>query len=245
MSTRNDIAHTSDALAHALDVEHMDAAVVHELKNSLTAVKALVQLGSRNPAEAASHERLVLVERELTRMQQTLQRCLSPRRRVELRSARVDLGALVSEALLVLSARAREAGVSLFSHGHATVEVDPRRLEDALLNLLANGIEATAPGGEVVVDVRTCPNHAEIVIRDTGRGMSEETLRRVGTPFFTTREDGNGLGVMLARSVVALHGGTLDYESEPGRGTTVSVTLPYCASAAADRVTGTRGGARL
>jgi signal transduction histidine kinase len=56
--------------------------------------------------------------------------------------------------------------------------------------------------------------------------MPPETLRRVGTPFFTTREEGTGLGVALARSVIALHGGSVRYESEPGKGTTVRATLP-------------------
>ena len=226
MSTGNDIAHNSDALAHALEGEHMDAAVVHELKNSLAAVKALVQLGSRNPAEAASHERLILVERELTRMQETLQRQLSSCRSAGLRPTRVDLRALVTETLLLLSAQAKEARVKLSSHGHATVEADARRLKDALVNLVTNAIEATPPGGEVVVHVRTCPNDVEIVVCDTGRGMPEETLHRLGTPFFTTREGGNGLGVMLARAVLALHGGALSYDSEPGSGTKVTATLP-------------------
>jgi signal transduction histidine kinase len=225
MSTKTETTPRSNALARLIDGEHMDLAVVHDLKNSLTAVKALVQLGSRNPAEAASHERLALIEREFTRMQETLQRCLSPSGRVELRPTRVDLGALASDTLLLLSARAREARVTLVSRGHAIVVADPRRLTDALLNLVANGIEATPPGGEVAVHVRACPNHAEIVVRDTGRGMPEETLRRLGTPFFTTREDGSGLGVMLARAVISLHGGSLNYESEPGKGTTVRATL--------------------
>jgi signal transduction histidine kinase len=101
-----------------------------------------------------------------------------------------------------------------------------RRDDTALLNLVANGIEATPPGGEVEVEVRPAAEQIEIVVRDTGRGMPPETLRRVGTPFFTTREEGTGLGVALARSVIALHGGSVRYESEPGKGTTVRATLP-------------------
>jgi two-component system, NtrC family, sensor histidine kinase HydH len=219
MATRTETFRASDAL-------------VHELKNALTAVKALVQLGSRNPTEAASHDRLALVERELTRMQETLQRHLSDRRLEELRPARVDLGALVSETLLLLSARANDARVRLLSHGEAIVEADPRRLTEALVNLVGNAIEATPPGGEVIVSVRACADEAEIVIRDTGRGMPAEMLHRLGTPFFTTREDGTGLGVVLARAVIALHGGALRYESEPGKGTTVTATLPSRARAA-------------
>jgi len=215
------------------DLDQMGVKAAHELKNSLTGVKALVQLGLRNPAETASHERLIVVEREVKRMQEILSSYLSSARPLaEVRPARVDLGPLVSAVLRVLSGRADEAGVRLFSQGDATVQADRRRLEEALLNLVANGIEATPPGGEVVVEVRPFSDEIELVVRDTGRGMPPEALRRLGTPFFTTRAEGTGLGVVLARSVIALHGGTLRYESEPGKGTTVRATLPIRARAA-------------
>lgn len=214
-------------------LERTGAKVAHELKNPLSAVKALVQLGLRSPAEGASHPRLALIEREVTRMQELLRSYLSSCRPVEpMATARVRLGALVSETLRVLSARADAAGVRLSSRGDASVDGDPRRLEEALRNLVANGIEATPPGGEVVVEVRPDSNRIEILVRDTGRGIPPETLRRLGTPFFTTREEGTGLGVALARSAIALHGGSLTYESEPGKGTTVRARLPSRSRAA-------------
>ncbi len=217
----------SEALARARNLEQVGAKVAHELKNPLTGVKALVQLALRNPAEAPSHERLQVVVKEVERMQEILQDYLSFTRPLqEVRPRRTELGQLVADALLVLSARADHGGVELSSLGDATVEADPRRLREALLNLVANAIEATAPGGEVAVEVRPSGDQAEIVVRDTGRGMPPETLRRLGTPFFTTREDGTGLGVVLARSVVMQHGGSLRYQSEPGKGTTVTATLP-------------------
>ncbi|HSD18852.1 MAG TPA: ATP-binding protein [Anaeromyxobacter sp.] len=217
----------AETRAGADDLEHLGVRFAHELKNPLTGVKALVQLGLRNPDETPSHERLAVVEREVTRMQEILQRYLSFTRRLqEMSPARIDLGPFVSDTLLVLSAWAAEARVQLISYGDATIEADPRGLREALLNLVSNGIEATPPGGAVVVEVRASGDGAEIVVRDTGRGMPSETLARVGTPFFTTREDGTGLGVVLARSVIAQHGGSLRYESEPGRGTTVKATFP-------------------
>ena len=207
--------------------------VAHELKNPLTAVKALVQLGLRNPAEAASHERLATVERELARMQEILRGHLSSARSLAgVEPAGVHLGPLASGVVRALSGRAEEAGVRLSSRGDATIEGDPRRLEEALVNLVANGIEATPPGGEVAVEVRPRSGEIEIVVRDTGRGMAPEALRRLGTPFFTTREEGTGLGVALARSAIASHGGTLRYESEPGKGTVARATLPARARAA-------------
>jgi signal transduction histidine kinase len=116
--------------------------------------------------------------------------------------------------------------VRLSSRGDATIEADPRRIREAILNLIANAIEATPRGGEVIVEVRAVDESVQVVVRDTGHGMPQDTLRRLGTPFFTTRDEGTGLGVVLARSVVAQHGGSLRYDSEPGRGTTASITLP-------------------
>jgi signal transduction histidine kinase len=145
------------------------------------------------------------------------------------------------ESLAVLSARADHAAVALSSRGDATVEADPRRIREAVLNLVANAIEATQAGGEVVVAVRRAGDVAEIVVRDSGRGMSPETLRRLGTPFFTTRDEGTGLGVVLARSVVAQHGGTLTYDSEPGRGTTATIVLPARPSRCHDGARAARG----
>jgi signal transduction histidine kinase len=222
---RNEIA--ADALARAESLEQIGSQLAHELKNPLTGVKALVQLGLRSPAEAPSHARLEIVEREVTRMQEILQNYLSFTRPLQGMTPRpVELGPLVSDALVVLSAHADDARVRLYAEGDARIEADPRRLKEALLNLVANAIEATAPGGEVEVEVRPAEEEAEIVIRDTGRGMPADVLRRIGTPFFTTRDHGTGLGVVLARSVVAQHGGSLRYESEPGKGTRVRVALP-------------------
>lgn len=225
----------SEALARAQNLEQIGSKVAHELKNPLTGVKALVQLGLRSPAEAASHERLEVVEREVSRMQEIIQNYLSftrPLQSVDPR--RVELAPLVSDTLVTLSARADEAGVRLYTVGDATLEADPRRIKEALLNLVANAIEATPEGGEVCVEMQEAGERVEIAIRDTGRGMSEETLRKIGTPFFTTRDEGTGLGVVLARSVIAQHGGSLRYESEPGKGTRVEVLLPRVARGADD-----------
>lgn len=204
--------------------------MAHQLKNPLSAVKALVQLGLRNPAESASHERLAVLEREVDRMQEILTSYLSSARPPEERArARVQLGPLASETLVVLSAQAEGARVRLSSRGDGCVEGDAPRLREALLNLVANAIQATAPGGEVAVEVRPAGDQVEIVVRDTGTGMPPETLRRIGTPFFTTRRQGTGLGVALARSTIGEHGGALRYRSEPGKGTRATVTLPRAA----------------
>ncbi len=218
--------------APAASLEQLGIEVAHELKNPLSAVKALVQLGLREPREAPSHPRLGMIEREVERMQELVQRHLaSPRlpgasRLAPSRLARVELAPLVSRVMLSLSAVASIGRVRLSAQGDAIVEAEPRRLEEAVMNLVANAIEATPPGGAVVVEVRQAGEDVELAVRDTGRGMARETLARVGTPFFTTRQHGSGLGVVLARSVLAEHGGSLRYESAPGKGTTAVARLP-------------------
>ena len=104
-------------------------------------------------------------------MQEILRRYLSFTRRLqEMSPVLIELGPFVSDTLLVLSAWATEARVQLISYGDASIEADPRGLREALLNLVANGIEATPPGGAVVVEVRASGDGAEIVVRDTAVG---------------------------------------------------------------------------
>ena len=107
-----------------------------------------------------------------------------------------------------------------------TLRADARLLKEAIVNVVCNAIEATPRGGNVSVTYRFSDGGARIVVRDTGRGMTKETASRVGTPFFTTREGGTGLGVVIAKTAIVQHGGTLAYQSTPGVGTIVTIALP-------------------
>src|SRR5690606_2733302 len=102
------------------------------------------------------------------------------------------------------------------------VQGDPRRLKEALINLVANAIEATPSGGSVRVKVRGGIGGVTLEVKDSGRGIAPEDLERLGTSFFTTRPNGTGLGVVLAQGVITQHGGTLAYASTVGHGTTAT-----------------------
>ena len=219
-------------------MEQIGAKVAHELKNPLAAIKGLVQLMGRtwdergiDPADIGqvrSRERLAVIAEEVSRMEGILRDYLSFSRPLEdLKPEDVHLASLVDDVLAVLEARAEEADVRLTrAGGDLTLSADPRRLKEALLNLVANAIEATPPKGSVTIGVRRSGDGASLEIKDTGRGIAPEILARVGTPFFTTRKEGTGLGVVLARAVVQHHGGDMVFCSEEGRGTTVTLTLP-------------------
>jgi signal transduction histidine kinase len=143
----------------------------------------------------------------------------------------VELADVAESVLALLEARAKAAAVSLERKGRARATVDPKQLRGALLNLVANAIEACSRGGRVKIALAEEHGNVRVGVEDDGRGMPPEVVQRVGTPFFTTRERGTGLGVVLARAAFEQHGGTLEYRSAPGKGTTVLGTLPRAPAA--------------
>jgi len=160
-------------------------------------------------------------------MEEILKEYLSFSRPIQvLRPQVVSLGALADDVVSAMEGRAANARVALRRRGDAAVEADSRKLKDALFNLLGNALEATPAGGTVEVQIEEADQTVRISVRDSGRGMPKEVLERLGTPFFTTREEGTGLGVAVARAAFTQHGGSLVYASEPGRGTTALGTLP-------------------
>jgi len=209
-------------------LQSVGAKVAHELKNPLASIKGLVQLVSRS-SDGRTRERLDVVSAEVTRMEAILAEYLSFSRPLEdLRPQPIDLVAVAREAAAVVAGRVEHGGLSLEVDGkRAPLVADPRRLKEALLNLLANAIEATPSGGSIIVAVEALDRGgARLVLRDSGRGISKADLDRLGTSFFTTRDGGTGLGVVLAQTAIAQHGGSVRYASELGRGTTVTIELP-------------------
>jgi len=211
----------------ARELEQMGAQLSHELKNPLQAIGILVQLSARDACDPEARELLRVARGEVERMDSIIKDYLSFSRPFDkLQPKRVALGELADEVIAVLEGAAADAGVALRRKGDAHAEADPRRLRGALHNLISNALEACSRGGRVDVEISEGEGGARIAVRDSGRGMSREVLRRLGTAFFTTRPEGTGLGVALARAAFTQHGGELVYDSEEGRGTTATGTLP-------------------
>jgi two-component system sensor histidine kinase HydH len=218
----------ADAEAQARRLQSVGAKVAHELKNPLAAIKGLVQLVKRAPDNGKTDERLAVVEAEIDRMESILREYLSFARPLEdLHKEPTDLAEVAQEVVSVLAGRMEQGRIVVeTATAPAPIDGDPRRLKEALINLLANAIDATPPGGRIRIVTRAGGGGGVVEIRDTGRGMASDVLDRLGTSFFTTRANGTGLGVVLALGVVAQHGGALHVASEPGRGTHITITLP-------------------
>jgi signal transduction histidine kinase len=135
------------------------------------------------------------------------------------------------ETIVTLVANsARERRVKLMLHPPTVpvvITADGEKLRQAFLNIIINALQATPPGGSVLISTTVSqPAICEIQIRDTGPGIDAETLARIFEPFFTTKVDGTGLGLAITRKIIESHGGTIMVESVVGHGTTVTVRLP-------------------
>jgi signal transduction histidine kinase len=219
----------SDAEARLHRLQSVGAKVAHELKNPLASIKGLCQLIARTPESERTQERLTVVASEISRMETILAEYLSFSRPLEdIKPEPIELRSLARDVLDVLDGRAVQAGVTLTLEGTAKpVTGDPRRLKEALINLVANAIEATPTGGAVALRIRDAAESALLEVKDTGRGIKPEDLERLGTPFHTTRAEGTGLGVVLAQGVITQHVGSLAYASTVGKGTTATIILPF------------------
>jgi PAS domain S-box-containing protein len=140
-----------------------------------------------------------------------------------------------NDAMLVIRQRAQNAGVTLkgdYRHGMPPVHADRRAVGQVLVNLLTNAVKFTPRGGAVTLAADWNDRVFTLAVSDTGVGIEPEMLERLGTPFFqvqpslTRNHEGTGLGLALSKSLVAMHGGELKIASAPGKGTTVTVTLP-------------------
>jgi signal transduction histidine kinase len=210
-------------------LEGMAARLAHEVKNPLAAIKGLSVHMSRNATDPAAAERLAIVAAEADRLQSIVDGFLSFSRGLDdLNLAPVRPFEVARELSVLLETRAEEAGVALAVTGaeDLVLEADPRKLRQALLNLVLNAIQASPREATVRISVARECERALLTVHDDGVGMSQDVLERIRKPYFTTKEGGTGLGVAVARGLVEQHGGRLEFRSTAGKGTTATISLP-------------------
>jgi signal transduction histidine kinase len=157
---------------------------------------------------------------------------------------RTDLGALAREtAILLRQAHQGQWRIDVVEHGDlpAEAELDPQLVRQVFWNLSRNAIEAMPAGGRLEIAVTGDPGAVTVAFADNGGGIAPAALAKIFNPFFSTKERGTGLGLAIVFKIVEAHGGRVDVESAPGRGTTVRVVFP--AGAPAVRATAALGGA--
>jgi PAS domain S-box-containing protein len=154
---------------------------------------------------------------------------------------RMELGETLDDCLRTLQAQATAAGITLSAAvtGHPVLFADRRAVKQVLLNLVSNALKFTTPGGQVMISAWKAQEHGYIAVRDTGIGIAEEDLTRLGNPFEQAKvnpmhaQGGTGLGLALVKALVEKHGGQCNIESQLGIGTTVIVDFPLAPDALA------------
>jgi len=219
------------------------AQVAHEIGTPLHSVAGHLELLRKElPTHAITEEaarRLDIIETQLTRVTEIITQLLDVTRRSAGDPEPVDVTRLVREAIDLVRPGMAAAGLVFRAdlakelapvHGHAG------QLQQVILNLLTNAMDATPSGGRVEVATRTLADRGEVVIevRDSGHGIAPEHRQQIFDPFFSTKAPGrgSGLGLFISSQIVRDHKGAIEVESGPGRGSTFRVVLPADVSAA-------------
>jgi len=217
-------------------VGEMAAAVAHGLRNPLASLRATAQLALRHSSSPASREHLGLIIQEVDRLDRRISHLLSFSRAASFHPLEESVTELVKSVLPTFAELLRERRIELqleLPPAAPVVRVDPIQLEQALVEIISNSVDAMPDGGTLHIAVRSDdrPVGADgaavlVEIADTGVGIPEHVLPSVCEPFFTTRPEGTGLGLAIAKRYVEQNGGRLEITSRRGAGTLVRVRLP-------------------
>ncbi len=207
------------------------AEINHEIKNPLIMIGGFARQLQRKAASDKDQAKLNIIVDEVERLENLLTDLGDLYRPWQLNVSDVSLNAMLSEVVDLACSTSDTHGVKvLFEPGEEVhVEVDREKMKQVLLNLVKNSIEATLADGEVLVQTKLHGRSVEVVVSDTGEGMPEEIRKRIFFPFFTTKEQGTGLGLCVSKRIVEDHPGcTFNIESIEGEGTTATINLCRC-----------------
>jgi signal transduction histidine kinase len=215
-------------------MQMMLAGIAHEVRNPLGGLT--LYAGLLRDDLAADPDKLAHVqriERELSRLKTIVSDFLEFARRPKPQLQPFDVAELLAEVrdLAVADAQARKVTVALAVQP-ARVAGDEGQLRRALVNLAQNAVQACADDGSGQVELACAKKGGEVIVsvRDTGAGIDPDTLTKIWTPFYTTKQSGTGLGLAFVRDIAHDHGARLSVDSAPGRGTTFTIALPESAA---------------
>ncbi|RST60346.1 PAS domain-containing sensor histidine kinase [Siminovitchia terrae] len=202
------------------------AGFAHEIRNPLTTIKGFLQLMYQDKSDI--YQQMIIQETE--RIESIINEFLMlaqpyPGQDFIL----INVKDIVGDIFLTINPQASESNIKVFMTGGKnlpSVNGSPEQIKQALLNLIKNAIQAMPLGGTLYISVAKVDEGVSIMIKDEGTGISPKKLSRLGIPFYSNKEEGAGLGIMISRQIIKNHQGTVTFESEIGKGTIVEVILP-------------------
>lgn len=221
-----EVLHRQDKLAA---VGQLAAGVAHEIRNHLTSMKGYTEFLQLDETNEERQEFLSIILDEIERVNNIVEdfMVLAKPKAVELEEKNII--PVIKNVLSLLEFEASKRNVNIhfeYEQEIIQIECDENRLKQVFLNFVKNGIEAMPDGGDITVRASIMDSQVQISIQDTGVGIPEEKLKNIGEPFYTTKQNGNGLGLMVSFKIIESHNGKIYIESELNKGTTFNIILP-------------------
>ncbi|WP_332698671.1 EAL domain-containing protein [Halalkalibacter lacteus] len=207
-------------------VGELAAGIAHEIRNPLTSIKGFVQLFKQGVIE---EKYFPIIFDEFNRIEEIIKEFLNLAKPQKIKLQSTNLLDLLNGIETLLAPEAHLKNVEIFKEFEQTIPhivCDPNQLKQVFINFLKNSIDAMPNGGTIIIKPSIEGRNLLIQVSDTGMGISEERLEKLGEPFFSTKEKGTGLGLMLCYRIINEHNGSITIKSKEHQGTTVEVRLP-------------------
>ena len=208
------------------------AGIAHELNEPLGNILGFAQLAKKCPGiPALAKGDLGKIEAASLHARGIIKKLLVFARQAPPQKTQVNLNQIVEDGLYFFEARCAKEGIELvrlLSADLPEIIADPAQLNQLLVNLVVNALQSMPGAGKITVQTRFCNHNVNLIVEDTGTGMSKEVLDKIFIPFFTTKDigHGTGLGLPVVYGIVTAHGGSVNVKSEPGCGTRFEIQLP-------------------
>ncbi|CAH2716546.1 Sporulation kinase E [Neobacillus rhizosphaerae] len=211
-------------------IGELAAGIAHEIRNPMTALKGFIQLleGSITKDHSMYYQ---VITTELQRIDSIINEFLILAKPQAIRFQEKDINQIMKETVDLLTAQAVLYNVQFvteYNEQLPAIYCEPNQLKKVFINLIKNAIEVMPGGGKITISVKKAVNKRIIItIEDEGSGIPEEMIKRLGEPFYTTKDRGTGLGLMVSYRIIDEHKGTIKVKSEEGKGTIFQITLPF------------------
>lgn len=214
-------------------VGQLAAGVAHELKNPLTSLKGFLKLIKFRNKDHDIKRYIEVMENEFCRLQLIIEEFLILAKPSKLTFNTHRLENIIDEVIELLNAQANMNSIVLtteYSDSLPPLYCENNQLKQVFINIIKNAIEASDGGDKISVRIDFFDKHFHISIKDNGKGIAQEEIEKLGSPFYTTKKNGTGLGLAICKRIIEKHKGKLRVKSTIGYGTEITVTLPPSAS---------------
>jgi len=224
-----------DAADPWAQVVALAAGFAHEIKNPLSTIALNVQLlqedwqNAATPKEQRTLKRLGVLQREIARLTQLLDDFLRYARTRDLQPRPCQINQIVQEVLDFIAPQAARQKIEIrtaYAPDLPVARADPELLKQAILNLVLNARDAMPNGGELLAQTRREGDGVRVDITDTGVGIPPNHFGKIFSVYFSTKEEGSGFGLPTTKRIAELHGGTIEFQSEQGRGSRFTLRIP-------------------